>query len=207
MPGREQSHRPTEPRGRQVDRWMAALSFLTPYCLHRDPGSSKGDDIPQTDAPTPAATPPTELNVPQSSLDQSALAEIRELAERAIAQDPLNARAFRILGQISERTSDEMQTQKLMQAAVRRSLLRSVADYWMMRKSFQDQNYSAALRYADTLVRTRPQALAHIMSLMGKMAELPEASDDLKMLLSTTRRGARNFSATFRSASDFGVST
>ena len=95
------------------------------------------------------------------------------MAERAIAQDPLNARAFRILGQISERTSDEMQTQKLMQAAVRRSLLESIAVYWMMRKSFQDQNYQAALRDADILLRTRPQALGPIMPILGKMAELP----------------------------------
>ena len=78
-----------------------------------------------------------------------------------------------------------MQTQKLMQAAVRRSLLESVAVYWMMRKSFQDQNYKEALRYADILMRTRPQALGPIMPIMGKMAELPEASADLKLLLST----------------------
>ena len=60
-----------------------------------------------------------------------------------------------------------------MKAAVERSLLESVAVYWMMRKSFQDQNYKAALRYADILMRTRPQALGHIMPIMGKMAELP----------------------------------
>ena len=146
------------------------------------PGSTvpKGDDTVPTEVQTdwsPAAT--------QSTLDQSALDEIRGLAERALAQDPLNARAFRILGQISEHTSDEMQTQKLMQAAVRRSLLESIAVYWMMRKSFQDQNYKAALRYADILMRTRPQALGPIMPIMGKMAELPEASADLKSLLST----------------------
>ena len=55
----------------------------------------------------------------------------------------------------------------------------------MMRKSFQDQNYKEALRYADILMRTRPQALGPIMPIMGKMAELPEASADLKLLLST----------------------
>ena len=53
--------------------------------------------------------------------------------------------------------------EKLMQAAVQRSLLESVAVYWMMRKSFQDQNYKAALRYADILMRTRPQALARLL--------------------------------------------
>jgi hypothetical protein len=76
-----------------------------------------------------------------------------------------------------------MQTQKLMQAAVKRSLLESVAVYWMMRKSFQDLDYKAALRYADTLMRTRPQAVVHIMPIMGQMAERPQASEDLKLLL------------------------
>ena len=149
------------------------------------PGSTvaKGDDASPIETPAPA--PSGEQTPKQSSLDQAALAQIQEWAERAIAADPLRARAFRILGQISERTSDEMQTQKLMEAAVRRSHLESVAVYWMMRKSFQDQNYSAALHYADTLMRTRPQALQYIVPIMGKMAELPQASVDLKLLLSS----------------------
>ena len=103
------------------------------------------------------------------------------MAERAIAQDPLNARAFRILGQISERTSDEMQTQKLMQAAVRRSLLESVAVYWMMRKSFQDQNYKAALRYADILMRTRPQALGPYHADYGQDGGAPRGVSRFKV--------------------------
>ena len=146
------------------------------------PGSvvAKGDKTPKetTTVKTLPDAPPT-----PTTLDDATLAEIRELAGRAIANDPLSARAFRILGQISERTSDEMQTEKLMKAAVERSMLESVAVYWMMRKSFQDQNYKEALRYADILLRTRPQALSYILPIMGKMAELPEASDDLKLLL------------------------
>ena len=163
---------------------MTSFKLLDPVLApprNVGPGSTvpKGDDTAPSEVSSEPATQPS------TTLDQSALDEIRELVERAIAQDPLNARAFRILGQISERTSDEMQTQKLMQAAVRRSLLESVAVYWMMRKSFQDQNYKEALRYADILMRTRPQALGPIMPIMGKMAELPEASADLKLLLST----------------------
>ena len=179
----------------------ASFGFLDPVLApprNAGPGSTvpKGDDTAPTDVPTEVPSPAAN----QSTLDQSALDEIRELAERAIAQDPLNARAFRILGQISERTSDEMQTQKLMQAAVRRSLLESIAVYWMMRKSFQDQNYNAALRYADTLLRTRPQALGPIMPIMGKMAELPEASADLKLLLSTNPPWRPQFLSSIRNA-------
>ena len=146
------------------------------------PGSTvaKGDQTTAKDAPPTLPATPT---VQPSTLDDASLAEIQNLAQRALANDPLNARAFRILGQISERTSDEMQTEKLMKAAVERSMLESIAVYWLMRKSFQDQNYKEALRYADILMRTRPQALGYIMPIMGKMAEIPKGSDDLKLLL------------------------
>ena len=75
--------------------------------------------------------------------------------------------------------------------------MESVAVYWMMRKSFQDQNYKEALRYADILMRTRPQALPYIMPIMGKAAELPEASDDLKLLLSNNPPWRPQFFAYF----------
>jgi hypothetical protein len=103
----------------------------------------------------------------------------------ALLQDPLNARAFRILGQLSDLASDAERTEGLMQAAVRRSLLESVAVYWLMRKGVQDQDYPAALRYADILLRTRPQVLEQVMPLLGKVAEIPDASVELKQLLAT----------------------
>jgi len=52
---------------------------------------------------------------------------------------------------------DEEGTKTLMQAAARRSLLESRAVFWMMRKSYQQRDYRAAMAYADTLIRTRPE--------------------------------------------------
>ena len=96
-----------------------------------------------------------------------------------------------------------MQTEKLMKAAVERSMLESIAVYWMMRKSFQDQNYKEALRYADILMRTRPQALSYIMPIMGKTAEIPKGSDDLKLLLAKNPPWRPQFFAYFpRSITD-----
>jgi len=119
----------------------------------------------------------------QSAGTDQNYAQIQSWAELALLNDPLNARAFRILGQISDLTSNEEQTETLMQAATRRSLLESVAIYWMTQKSYQSQDYRAALGYADTLLRTRPQALPLITPLFGKIAENPDASDQLKQLL------------------------
>jgi hypothetical protein len=112
-------------------------------------------------------------------------AQIRSWAELALLNDPLNARAFRILGQLSQRTSDDEQTETLMRAAVRRSLLESVAVYWMMRKSYEDRDYPAAIRYADTLLRTRPHDPQLPMPLLGRIVETPDAISQLKELLAS----------------------
>ena len=116
--------------------------------------------------------------------DPQTNAQIRSWAELALLNDPLNARAFRILGQLAERASDDKQTQKFMQAAARRSLREGGAIYWMMVRSYQDQDYGAAIRYADTLMRTDPPKIRSVMMpIMGKIAENADASRELKKLL------------------------
>src|SRR5262249_52130312 len=71
-------------------------------------------------------------------------------------------------------------TKALMQAAVRRSLLESEAVYWLMGNSFDERDYRSTMRYADILLRTRPELLAAVMPTLGKMAETPGASSELK---------------------------
>ena len=145
---------------------------VTPHTdAHND---ESPDGVSKTHAPSAKGT--------SSQFDET---KIRSWTELALLDDPLNARAFRILGQISGLTDEDKRTETLMQAAVRRSLHESVAVYWMIRKSYQDRDYRSALRYADTLLRTRPQALPALMPMFGKIAELPDASGDLKQLLAS----------------------
>lgn len=145
-------------------------------------GVETGQDLDGVDASQPLSG---ESQSTQAAGNDPAYAQIRSWTELALLRNPLNARAFRILGQLSDLTSDEKRTEALMQAAVRRSMHESIAVYWMMRKSYQDQDYPAALRYADILLRTRPQALPYVMPLFGKLAEIPDASNELKQLLAT----------------------
>ena len=120
-------------------------------------------------------------------------AQIRSWAELALRNDPLNARALRILGQLAQRNSDEARADALMQAAARRSIHESLAVYWMIRKSYEDGDYRAALHYADTLLRTRTNALELLMPMFAKMAETPQASDELKQLLAENPPWRRQF--------------
>ena len=111
--------------------------------------------------------------------------QIRTWAESALFNDPLNARAFRILGQLSLRDSDDERTATLMRAAARRSLLESTAVYWMMRKSYRDQDFGEAIRYADVLLRTRPSIPQYGVSLIARLAEGRELNHSVIELLST----------------------
>ena len=123
-------------------------------------------------APEPEKTPEDAPAIVPSS----DAAEIRHLAERALVNDPLNARAFRILGQLSQNSSSVAETETLMQASARRSLFETLAVYWIMRKKYQDGDYRSAIRYAEALLQSRPEFSQLSLPLFGKIAETPEAS-------------------------------
>jgi hypothetical protein len=129
---------------------------------------------------------PSSADAPQpTSTEAQEAAQIRSLAELALLNDPLNARAFSILGHLSQRTSDLGRTRTLMEAAARRSLLESTAVDWMMRKSYEDGDYHSAIRYADVLLKTRHQAPGLALPVLGRMTENPDAKAQLKQLLAS----------------------
>jgi hypothetical protein len=70
-----------------------------------------------------------------------------------------------------------------MQAAVRRSLHETLAVFWMMLVSYQNEDYHAALSYADVLLRTSPGLFSAAMPILGSIAEAK--NPELKQLLAT----------------------
>jgi hypothetical protein len=110
---------------------------------------------------------------------------VRHWVEQALAAQPRNARALRLLGQIAEHDGDEAKAARYMEAAARTSIRESAAVYWMMRKTQEDRDFDAALYYADALLRTRSQVLPVVMPLLGRMAEDPVAKDKLKRIIAT----------------------
>jgi hypothetical protein len=159
--------------------------------------AAKSDEAQRTMAPPPQqdSHPTSKLEGSRASLPQSgsppltvtdrqANAQIRSWAELALLNDPLNAHAFGILGRVALGASDDKQTETLMHAAMRRSLLESRAVYWIMQKSYQDKDYRSTIHYADILFRTRPETMAtSVMPILGKVAENSDASSELKRFL------------------------
>ena len=94
--------------------------------------------------------------------------EIRELALRVIATDPLNARAFRLL---AETSNDTDQVRVLMQKALQRSRRETVAAFWLLHDSFTRRNYKPALDYGDIVLRTRSKLRVRVFDYFAVIAE------------------------------------
>jgi tetratricopeptide (TPR) repeat protein len=121
--------------------------------------------------------------LPSNASNPAVREEVRQLAVRALAQEPYNARALRILGQIADAAEDEAAARRLMEAAVRHSLRESAAVYWLMYEAFERKDYAETMRYADIFLRTRPQSMPQALPVLAQIAETPEAVVELKRVL------------------------
>jgi hypothetical protein len=123
------------------------------------------------------------------------LAAVRVWAESALMNEPLNARGLRILGQVADASKDDVSALKLMRAAGRLSLHETDAIYWLMRKSAEAKDFSAAIYYADVLLRTDPELGKFVVPILAQAAEDKQASPLLKTLLSGDPPWRRQFLA------------
>jgi hypothetical protein len=142
------------------------------------------------------ADPPALLTLAETGLDPAAGTShegVRAWAEAALAGDPVEPRALRILGQVAHAAGDAARARALMEAAARRSVQDSWAAHWLLKDAYDRKDYAAALRYADVLLRTRSQALQHVLPVLGRMAETPQAVDGLEKLLAANPPWRRAF--------------
>ena len=117
--------------------------------------------------------------------DPATRERVRGWAETALVGDPLNARALRILGQVALAAGDKARATVYLETAARHSIHESAALSWLMRTHYERKDYASALYYADALLRTRNQAMADVLPLMGRMAETADAVDELTKLLAS----------------------
>jgi hypothetical protein len=115
---------------------------------------------------------------------------IRDLAARAIANDPLNASAYRLLAEV---TSGSDRVRLLMQQSLKRSRREAIAAFWLLNDSIYRKDFREALDYADILLRTRPALTTYVMGYLSLVAETPEARDLLVKKLESAPVWRRDF--------------
>jgi hypothetical protein len=158
---------------------------ITSFARHaRKAAGSEGEQGEPTPGQAKEAAESTE-RLPSNASDPELRNEVGTLAQTALAHDPMNARALRILGQIADAANEEAAASNLMQAAARRSKRESVAVFWLMRESFERKDFATAVQHADVLLRTRPQVAPQVTPTLARIAESKEASPELKKVLAT----------------------
>jgi hypothetical protein len=167
-----------------VVAWLVLSRTFVAYLAGRTPDSAlwlRPDDPQALVTLAERRLDPDRTALEGAAAAPAAPDEVRQWLETALAGDPLNARALRILGQLA--AADEGRAISYMQAAARRSVQESLAVHWLMQRHYEEKNYTVALDYADALLRTRPRTMPHVLPMLGKMAETTEARGALEKLL------------------------
>lgn len=110
---------------------------------------------------------------------------VRIWTRKALMNDPLNARALRILGMLAEADSDDTDASNFMHAADRLSLHDSISAYWLMLNSAQASNYQAAIHYADVLLRTDPELASDVVAVLAHVGEDKDGAVLIRKILAT----------------------
>jgi hypothetical protein len=94
--------------------------------------------------------------------------EIKELATRAVASDPLNAEAYRLLAEAAETPDQE---RKLMEQAVSLSRRETTALFWLLNDRFYHRDFEMALNHAAILLKTHEELSDYVLRYVAAIAE------------------------------------
>jgi hypothetical protein len=111
------------------------------------------------------------------------LPAVRAAAEAALRNEPLNARALRLLGQAADAAKNDTDAANFMQAAAKLSLHDNLADSWLMLKSFSAKDYQATVYHADILLRTMPELGPYVVPILARIAEDKGSAGLIKTVL------------------------
>lgn len=148
----------------------------------------QGERIAETkpDALSPAPKPTD----PGTSERDLALASS---AYAAVAGDPFDAKAIRILAQVAEAAGDQARAASLYQASARLSIRESIAVDWLLRRAAETGDYRTVVKHADTLLRTNSSTERGAIGVLANVAERPNGAADVVELLAQNPPWRVNF--------------
>ncbi|MEQ1694724.1 MAG: hypothetical protein ABL901_02690, partial [Hyphomicrobiaceae bacterium] len=118
-----------------------------------------------------------------SADEKAACAEVRTLALAVLVKEPLNAVAYRMLGQVASKEGDDIQAERFMKEAAKLSMRESIALHWLMRRAVETRDYATAAGHLDVILRTFPQLREAVLPSFAQVAEAPEGNGAVKAIL------------------------
>lgn len=171
---------PGNPLALMVLAERARTELLTLRGLDESPPNRNGRTGAADDGAISAMPPLTAGRGADETREAELRRTIVELANRLIANDPLNARGFRLLAEMSD--SPERKRQ-LMREAAKRSRRESVAVFWLMTDSFERRDFADVVGKADVLLKTRASLTPDVLMYLAAVAVDPEGRSLLAGLL------------------------
>jgi hypothetical protein len=107
-------------------------------------------------------------------------ADLHKWAVAMLAQEPGNARALVLLGELKRDSGDADAAAALMRASAQRSLREPVPQAWLIDDAIEKRDWPAVMRHADILMRLHPRTIPHLTPLLARLAETPETAPLVK---------------------------
>ncbi len=107
-------------------------------------------------------------------------ASVRHLAQRVIAQDPLNATAYRLLG---ETTDDSEASRAALIEAVARSRREAVAVFLLLHQAYVTGKHAEAVKLANVLLVTQPALNRFTLRYLYSLVLIPEGREAVAEML------------------------
>jgi tetratricopeptide (TPR) repeat protein len=136
-----------------------------------------------------------ELAERQLTNSSGELSSVEDLARRALRSDPLDSRAFSLLGLVAERKGDLARAEALMSLAAARSWRNPAPHVWLFAQAIRRGKFEEALAQADGLLRVYPNYVETIFPVLTLFGIDPEALAALEGALATNPPWRRSFLA------------
>lgn len=114
--------------------------------------------------------PVAALTLAEQALRERRSDEAAALASVALATDPLDGRALRVLGAVAELKSDRPRALRLMEIAARRAPRDAPAQFWLAINALADHDLTSAIERLDRLLRFEPGALQNAFPVLATIA-------------------------------------
>lgn len=114
--------------------------------------------------------PVAALSLAEEALRARRLTDATALAATALANDPLDGRALRVLGAVAELGGDRPRALQLMTIAARRAPRDAPAQFWLAINALADRDLPAAIARLDRLLRFEPAALQNAFPVLATIA-------------------------------------
>ncbi len=137
------------------------------------------------------------LSAPASDIEVALRRErhdqIRGWAVTVLAQEPANARALAILGELAHQAGADDAARTFFTASARRSLREAVALGWLIDDAVKRQDWLSAVRYVDAMMLYHSQARTPLLPLLAHLAQTPESASAVRDAIVASSELRRDF--------------